>query len=129
MIDGEEFLATGMKVEKRDEVPEKGKRIAESFGIQPSLHYHNTKAVYYADDIHRLLGEGVEHFVYKDPSIGYRTEEYGHRPTHSAYLIGIKPIKEALLRELFDSVHVDAQNTYVFADPLLRNKIKKLLEE
>lgn len=92
---------------------ELGNKRAKELGLQPKSvdipigHWSN--AVYLADDIHKLLGESMEVFGGKVGllDLRFRFEEArkldgspNEWATHTAFLIGIKPIEKDSAEEL-----------------------------
>ncbi len=77
---------------------ELGKRRARELGLcHPAGGGFTSGQIYDADDIHRLLGEGIEIGAYRtDENFGndrWKCDEYScGRRTHKALLIGIRPI-------------------------------------
>lgn len=81
---------------------ELGKKRAEELGLRHQRLHLNTTDVYFADDIHKLLGNGVEvrgggHYM--SPKSGPTIRSWSapclfdqESDDHSALLIGIKPI-------------------------------------
>lgn len=86
---------------------ELGKSRAVELGLQLHISYQkNVDHYYYANDIYRILGDGVsfvcEHLKDSNLSDMHREGWVGHEPktwpdcpqTHTALLIGIKPIEK-----------------------------------
>lgn len=155
MIDGDEFLRSGMFLNKnsreylnnnlikdlqnmidKNEVLERGKRIASEI----KMHMFSIEAAepcpptfYNAEDIWRLLGSSVEVFAEKPERDGELWQKYrAGIDTHSAYLIGIKPIAkesreakmEGLLKEFIACSYMITHDK-----SSLFERAKKLLEE
>lgn len=144
MIDGDEFLQTGMVVEKacgvKDKVLERGEVIAREIKLFPALTEHGGHRVYFAHHIHRILGEGVRVLGLEGPfgphtfSKESATSSTSHK-THKALLIGLRPLKiesredkmEGLLKEFLACCEVDDPKTrwgelQISAKKLLREK-------
>lgn len=158
MIDGDEFLRSGMFLNKisreylnnnlikdlqnmidKNEVLERGKRIASEL----DLHLYDVTIAepipptfYNANHVQRLLGSSVEVFAYKFCEKWHANETIDGTPgtghTHSAYLIGIKPIAkesreakmEGLLKEFIACSYMITHDK-----SSLFERAKKLLEE
>lgn len=141
MIDGDKFLATGMKVEKKDEVLERGKRIAEELGLTTATFEASGYIKFYPHDtIHRLLGEGVDvwaHFETDKPKYWGPHENNNFNDTHTGIVIGIRQIvqeseERRLLRELTLKCERQKVEPHSFTRLDLSDiyeRAKKLLEE
>lgn len=94
---------------------ELGKKRAEELGL---TNCAENVGSYKADNIHKLLGEGVETFGYASKWDWGRYEVCKDRydqPNHQALLIGIRPIakesqERALLREILKHMSWSAVN-------------------
>lgn len=69
------------------EILELGKRRCEELGLKCYLY---VPECYLADDIHKLLGSGVEHFGLQESGSNWGT--YTAQDTHKGLLIGVRPI-------------------------------------
>lgn len=80
-------LAESMRMKDKLEL---GKKRAEELGLRHHGLHLNTTDVYFADDIHRLLGEGTEYSF--DLRILGGLQVNAINPQFEGIMIGIKPI-------------------------------------
>lgn len=107
---------------------ERGKKRAEELGLKLAPWADRDKTFYPSDDIHKLLGEGVNVVGSYNPDTNQVTSTFGQvqakKDHDQALLIGIKPIvkdtAEGLLQEIWES---DVLPEY------LDERVKALLEK